>query len=390
MRYLSSLVALILMLTGCSSFISSDIPCQQSDITIDFNFDNARVNDCKLTGDNEITILITPENSPINNSPWYAFKASSATSKQISVQIKYQGGDHRYQPKLSVDGQHWQSIAHSAGKTSLSFDLSVGPKPVFVAGQEIINNEDYHHWMSKLALHDSVEYSILGQSSQQRDIGQLEITASGNEWIVILGRQHPPEVTGALALFPFVEYILQDSSLTTQFRKRFNILVIPDLNPDGVALGNWRHNANGVDLNRDWKGFAQVESRLVRDKLEAITAHGGKIVFAVDFHSTHNDIFYTMPSDYGVNPPKFVEQWLGSLAQQAAPFVVTQKPGNNPDKGVFKQYIADKYRVHAITYEMGDSTDRDTIATIAEQAGETLMTTLLATPAKMFDSSEAQ
>jgi len=56
---------------------------------------------------------------------------------------------------------------------------------------------------------------------------------------------------------------------------------------------------------------------------------------------------------------------------------VIQKPGNNPGKGVFKQYFTDKYKAHAITYEMGDNTDRKFINTLAVSAANTLMTTLL-------------
>jgi len=42
-----------------------------------------------------------------------------------------------------------------------------------------------------------------------------------------------------------------DSELAREFRRRFSIIMVPLLNPDGVVLGHWRHNVNGVDLNRD-------------------------------------------------------------------------------------------------------------------------------------------
>ena len=141
MRYLSILIAL--MLVGCHSITNTDNSCQQSDLNIEYDFDNARVNDCQRIGDNQIVITITPENTPINNSPWYAFKASSATEKTIVVQINYHGGDHRYQPKLTIDGKHWQAIPHQAQQDSVRFNLSLGSKPVTVAAQEIITNDDY-------------------------------------------------------------------------------------------------------------------------------------------------------------------------------------------------------------------------------------------------------
>jgi len=386
-----------LLLVGCATYSpveqalpsdsaqSSKKSCQNEGIVIDYDFDNARVNGCVIN-DGQVVIKITPENKPvnnkpINNSPWYAFKASSLVNKELSVVIKYSGGDHRYSPKISKDRKHWQAIRHSVHKGKLKFKVQLTPKPVFVAGQEIITNEDYLTWMDSLSSKKYSNYSVLGQSTQDRQIGQIEFTHPDNkEWVVVLGRMHPPELTGALALFPFVENLIADQA----FRERFNVLVIPNLNPDGVAMGNWRHNANGIDLNRDWKQFKQVESRLVRDKLNAITHAGDKIVFALDFHSTHKDIFYTMPSSYGLNPPHFVENWLGALEKSAAPFVVRQQPGNNPDKGVFKQYIADTFKVHAITYEMGDNTDRAVIDDIAKQASRTLMDTLMTTSPHKF------
>jgi len=385
------LVATVLFgLIACSSQpITTAVvgACQQADISIDYQFDNARVNGCTISGDNRVTIMIAPENTPINNSPWYAFKASSSVSKQITVVIDYTGGDHRYAPKMSTDGKHWQTIKHAVRRGKLQFKLDIGVVPILVAGQEIISNAAYESWMSTLANNTAVTYSVLGKSTQGRDIGQLEITQAGNkEWLILLGRMHPPEVTGALAMIPFVENVLADSEQAAKFRRRFNILVVPNLNPDGVALGNWRHNANGVDLNRDWKHFKQIEARLVRDKLQAITARGDNIVFAADFHSTHKDIFYTMPVSYGLNPPSLVKEWLDQLSDTAKPFVVRQQPGNNPDKGVFKQYIADTYQVHAITYEMGDNTNRGVIKAIAKQASDGLMDKLLSTDAREFNA----
>ncbi len=375
MLYRITFVICFFLLSACSSYVPIT-GCNTSKFTLDTQFENARANECRIV-DGTINILITPENSPINDSPWYAFRVKSKQVKLVKFAISYNGGSQRYLPKVSHDGISWQILDYKVERGVLEFSLEVGPEATFVAGQELVTNADYVHWMDKLASVPSIRHVALGLSTKSRSIGALEVKGQGNEWLVILGRQHPPEVTGALALFPFVEALLTSSPLQRQFSDRFNLLVIPNLNPDGVALGYWRHNANGVDLNRDWKEFRQVEPRLVRNKLKAITAQGGNIVFAVDFHSTHKDIFYTMPVDYGLKPATFVEEWFTQLEKNVSPFVVRQKPGNNPDNGVFKQYIADQYDVHAITYEMGDNTDRDVIHHIADEAARSLMQSLL-------------
>jgi hypothetical protein len=122
----------------------------------------------------------------------------------------------------------------------------------------------------------------------------------------------------------------------------------------------------------------------VHEKLQQITKLGGKIVYAIDFHSTGKDVFYSMPSDYGLHPANLTNDWLAVLDKKMLDFTVLIKPGNNPGKGVFKQYIADNYGVHAITYEMGDHTDRMKIRDIANVAAGTFMQQLLNTTKSDF------
>ena len=58
----------------------------------------------------------------------------------------------------------------------------------------------------------------------------------------MIGRQHPPEVTGAIAMHSFIDTVLADTDLARQFRDRFKLAIVPLMNPDGVAAGHWRHN----------------------------------------------------------------------------------------------------------------------------------------------------
>ncbi len=75
------------------------------------DFDGARLNGAVLTNDTLITVLITPENTPINKSPWYAFKVWSLTEKFMYIKITYLDGyRNRYYPKLSYDGENWEML----------------------------------------------------------------------------------------------------------------------------------------------------------------------------------------------------------------------------------------------------------------------------------------
>lgn len=358
--------------------------CAFGNVTFDSDFLVSRLNDCDRTQSNQYVLTIEAENYPVNSSPWYAFKVFAKRAQNIGITIRYKNGKNRYLPKISSDGKSWTQIPYKINSGKLKFNLEVGVKPIWVAGQEIIGNDFYQVWLEALERSTGHKVSILGRSTENLPIYQLEAINESDEWVVLLGRMHPPEVTGAFALFPFVQTILSANDLAESFRKRFNVLVIPNLNPDGVAAGNWRHNSNGVDLNRDWNVRNQKETQIVHKKLQSIIDNGGKIVYAIDFHSTYRDIFYSMPTDYGAKPASITEDWLGLLDKHMPDFEVVIKPGSNPDKGVFKQYIADTYGVHAVTYEMGDNTERKQIKRVAHNAAETFMTVLLSKKKEEF------
>ncbi|WP_153886390.1 M14 family metallopeptidase [Aliiglaciecola lipolytica] len=352
--------------------------CNIGEVRLLNDFPSARLDVCEQVSDTVFNIVLKPENKPINSSPWYAFKVVATQPTEIKINMKVDGKKHRYLPKVSTDLKVWSLLEYQDDEDVRSLTISAGPKPTYIAAQEIIDNQVYVDWATQLKSSKDIHYQVLGQSVQGRPIYKIEsIKSDNNKWLVLLGRMHPPEITGALALFPFVETVLADTKLAKQFRSQFNILIVPNINPDGVEIGNWRHNANGVDLNRDWKTFAQPEVSAIHEYLQQIVKSGATLNMAVDFHSTRYDVFYTMPSDYGVKQPYLVNNWLNSLDAKYADFSVIQKTGNNPGKGVFKQYFADFYQAHAITYEMGDNTDRTFIKKLASDAANTLMETML-------------
>lgn len=374
---------LVYLILSLLSFVGQ--ACEFPGVTFDGQFPGARLVDCSKLNESHFSLSFPPENRPINNSPWYAFKVKSNEPRQVSLSLTFDGNAPRYLPKISYDGKKWQGIPFTTDDTSMTIKVALDKRTLWVAGQEIVDNQDYADWLKNTDFLTSRQV-LLGNSTEGRPIPAVYFQSPKNkEWVVLIGRQHPPEVTGALAMFPFVESLFDKSDVSRQFRERFNLLIVPNLNPDGVEHGNWRHNVNGKDLNRDWKNFEQVETRLVRDAIKKLYQNGERMVFALDFHSTQQDVFYTMPWDYPLAPQKLVNNWLAILKEKTkSSFVVRPKPGTSPGRGIFKQYIADTYNVQAVTYEMGDNTDRKLIPYVADKAAKTMMDALLAIPSEGF------
>jgi hypothetical protein len=362
--------------------------CEFSTVSFMTNFEAGRLNSCKQLSKNHYLLITDAENRPINPSPWYAFKIrvkQGAKTQKIKITIQAEKAKTRYLPKMSIDGVTWQAIPFSIEDQQLEFELTLS-QDLYIAAQEIINNSQYFNWMTEIAHSSRFTKINLGNSTLGRPIyGLISQNTNNTEWLLILGRQHPPEITGALALMSFVDELAQTSQSQQAFLERFNVLIIPNLNPDGVAAGNWRHNSNGVDLNRDWGQFTQVETTLVKTKVDSLLKDNQHMVFALDFHSTQQDVFYIMPTDYAVAPSQFANDWLSKIKNHSvSSFVVRPKPGSSPSSGVFKQFIADKYKVHAITFELGDNTQRELIDHLAQVSAQTLVEQMLETPPQAF------
>lgn len=358
-------------------------PCVFDSLSFKRDFPGARLSNCQLLGDNHYLLSIEPAFTPVNPSAWYAFQVHSATSQEIAITLTASDGFARYPPKISNDARQWQTIEYSASDATMRFALQLDGNAtegsgIFVSAQPLIVETDYQNWVEGHVRHAGGHLTALGLSVQGRPVSALEVTRPGNPWLLLIGRQHPPEITGAQAFFDFADRLLADDPLANAFRSRINLLIVPNMNPDGVAQGHWRHNHNGVDLNRDWHAFSQPETRAVADALERRLTNSEDLVFALDFHSTNRNVFYSMSAEKGLRHPEFTKQWLASIANRVADYSIEEVPGDFPGNGVFKQFIADHYGAHAVTYEVGDDSSREEIRTIATAGAEELMRLIMA------------
>ncbi|SMB80117.1 peptidase M14 carboxypeptidase A [Hymenobacter roseosalivarius DSM 11622] len=344
-------------------------------------FSAARLNQVMQVDDSTFALLITPESPTINPSPWYAFKVWSHQPQSIYLRLTYQKWRHRYHPKTSTDGHSWQavpSVDYSSDSTAVTFRVSVSPDTTLVAAQEVITAADSYAWMDKLARRPTIRKHTIGRSLLSKPIVALTTKgAPGKKLIVVLSRQHPPEVTGYLAMQAFIERILEPSEAANNFRRRYEVVIIPMLNPDGVDNGHWRHSAAGVDLNRDWNEFKQPETAAVRTYLQRlIKEQQAKVCFAIDFHSTYQDVFYTNEDTVHTNLPGFTQKWLRAVEASLPAYKINVKASGN-GSNVSKSWMMRELKAEALTYEVGDDTDRVLLKKKGEVAADRLMELLL-------------
>jgi len=354
-------------------------------VSVGNEFDGAHLNNVTLLNDSTITLHFDPENTPINLSPYYAFETWSKFPRQVYFEFEYpEGFKHRYKPKKKTNGQ-WHivdSLDLIKTKEKLLLKLTVDQKPQIVAAQEINSSKDVREWFDEhiVASNNFVRLGSAGQSKLGRNLPVLDIykgKPAGKPIVVLLTRQHPPEVTGYFAFQNFLEAIVAESELSSEFLSRFRVLAFPILNPDGVDLGHWRHNANGIDLNRDWSKYRQPEVNNVVSYIERIIKKDNcKIILGLDFHSTYEDVFYTNKTRKGTSLPNFIDDWFELLEKDIEDYKVNEKDSNS-NKPVSKGWFLYGHNATGITYEIGDHTPRKRISEIGTASSKAMMSVLL-------------
>jgi hypothetical protein len=328
--------------------------CATAKVSVSVDFPSGGRHACRIV-DGEIVLAVEPEGRPINPSPWYAFRLDASRRTQARVVLDYGADEHRYAPQTTRDGRTWRALAArdvnvSSDEHRATLRLSLREGATFVAAQPIVTPDAMHGWARALAQPAGFEEVEYGRSIDGRPLIAFR-GGSGSDLVVAITRQHPPETTGAAAFRAFTERML--SSDAAAFRAGHRILLVPMANPDGVMRGHWRWNNGGLDLNRDWRDFAQPETRALRDLILA-EANGRRAIAFFDFHSTDRTVIYSPPLD--ANSPSI--DFLPLLRRRldaALDRTLSWSFSHNPNGNTAKRWSLEALRAPGLTVELDDN-----------------------------------
>ncbi|MDO5506032.1 MAG: M14 family metallopeptidase [Pseudoxanthomonas suwonensis] len=347
-------------------------------VEFDATFEGARLNGVERLGAFTYRLHVTPETSPINPSPWYGFEVRTRARQVLDLTMVFDGYRPRYTPWISRDAQAWDRVDLRAYRVDREADaarllLRASQDAMRVSAQPPVLEADIQAWTSAVADRVPTRRVPVATSVRGRPIEAMLLgNTDARDVVLVLGRQHPPETTGMRALFAFVDALTADSPAARAFRERHLVVVVPLMNPDGVAAGHWRTNSAGTDLNRDWGPFAQPETRGVAEFLAQLMAPASRrMAFALDFHSTWYDIFYTVTEDPARRPGGVLNRWMAAMDARY-PGRIEERP-SAASSAVFKNWVFREYGAPSVTYEVGDTTEQASLHELATFAAESLM-----------------
>jgi murein tripeptide amidase MpaA len=174
----------------------------------------------------------------------------------------------------------------------------------------------------------------------------------------IISRQHAGEPMAEWCIEGMIRRLLdRDSWVTKAFlNSDIALYFIPNMNPDGSALGNLRANANGVDLNRVWLNPPETapEVKAVRALMES-----EGVDFFLDIHGDEERpyIWLVQPHPDNVAPEvediqQRFEAEIRSRHIEYGPKPLIMPSPTNPESGMSIDYIAPRFKCPAFIIEL--------------------------------------
>lgn len=381
MWFRTIVIGLSCLLSACASYrVAETAECDVGPVRLLTDFDQARASDCQRLGPASFAVTVAPEATPINPSSWYAFDLVSNTSRKIRVRLNYADAGHRYHPKLSTDLKTWarlveDDVAVSDDRSTATLTIPVQRGRSRVAGQDVLSPSERLDWVDDFARRADLDVVTIGSTVEGRPIMAMRagLQSTDAPLIILLGGQHPPEVPGVFGMRAFLETLFFSGEASRAFLDSHSVLIVPEMNLDGIARGHWRLNSGLVDLNRDWGPFTQAETVAVANEIARLSSAGQRPALMLDFHATRQNIFYTPEDDAGLEPPNFTSAWLGQIEDAWPGEMPARSASHNPGLPTSRSWFVKTYNAPALTVEFGDETSRRDINALAELYATALM-----------------
>jgi hypothetical protein len=122
---------------------------------------------------------------------------------------------------------------------------------------------------------DRFRISEIGRSIEGRPLRRVDF-GSGEITVLLWSQMHGDESTASRALLDVFDYLISrpDDPRVQRIEDNLAVTVIPVLNPDGAARFV-RHNAVGIDINRDARVLSTPEGRALKSVRDDISAQWG-------------------------------------------------------------------------------------------------------------------
>ncbi|MEA3090261.1 MAG: hypothetical protein QOJ04_1603 [Caballeronia sp.] len=326
-------------------------------ISITSQFDAGAIDVVSAEDPAAIRLRVRPD-SHADFAQWFYFRVSGVRDEPLTMSFEnaadcaFADGWREYRAVASYDRINWFRVPTRYDGRVLTIEHTPDFDAVYYAYFEPYSEERHAGFLGAVQQMPHATLTEIGRTVQGRpmslvSLGLTEETErpvkpKKNVWII--ARQHPGETMAEW----FVEGLIKrlagwgDWAGDPVARMIFDHAVfhiVPNMNPDGSALGNLRTNAAGANLNREWMEPDPARSPEVLAVRNAIHALGCDLFF--DIHGDEALPYVFVAGSEML--PGFTEK----QAQEQKAFIECFKQAS-PDFQDVYGYEASKYQTDAL------------------------------------------
>ena len=251
---------------------------------------------------------------------WYYFRVDDAGSRELTLDIVDLAGEYNYQPNrgaitkdtppvISYDRRTWTHL------DTFTYDPAEPRLTLHITPQHA------QFWIAHVPPYTALELNRLRADairhpiSTSRSSARPWAAATSLLWTVstppitkdrptiwLMFRQHSWETGSSWAGEGAVRALLRDNAEARRLRQSAVWKIFPLCDPDGVARGGVRFNANGYDLNRNWdvedpRKMPEIAAQ--RDAVRAWIRDGHTIALYFSLHNTETGEYLEGPPQKG-------------------------------------------------------------------------------------------
>ncbi len=336
-------------------------------LKISTQFDGGNIEIVDISDLNNI-LLKLPKDNAAEYRQWFYFRAQGVAYQNLhfhfinAKESAYPEGWQDYAAMCSYDRINWFRVPTSYEDGVLSINHTPLANSVYYAYFEPYSYEQHLNLLGDSQSSGLCQIDDLGSTLQGRDINLLTIgnQAASDLKIWITARQHPGETMAEWFVEGLLGRLLDHQDPTSRaLLDRATFYIVPNMNPDGSALGNLRTNACGANLNREWLEPSierSPEVFYVRQKM-----HETGVDLYLDIHGDESLPYVFLAGNEGI--PSFNTR-LQQLQQQFVQAFLAASPDFQDRYGYEKDapgqanlaiatsYVGETFKCLAYTLEM--------------------------------------
>lgn len=285
-------------------------------ITFNTAFESASLGPIEQVGETEYRLHLKGQQDARGRNrqaTWFYFRMDNVAGRALTLRLTSMKGEYNerpssgpggawYRPVFSEDGRTWQHFseaAYDAAKDELTLQFTPRKDTVWLAHTPPYSYTRLQQLLEEIRPSPHARMEVIGTSVLGRPLHRVTVTNwarpdAAKKVIWMQARQHAWETGTSFLLEGALRFVLSEDPVAVRLRDENVICFVPMINPDSVARGDVRFNANGYDPNRQWNlvdlrdpVWLERNPELWFVKQALLAQHARQpIAFALNLHNT--------------------------------------------------------------------------------------------------------